>query len=175
MINGQKEIWIKTGNNARTNKRIIAISNCGRIMRANGKIEFTHYRQPLSINGKCIRIHRVLAEYFIPKTENDIMLGRDVVDHISHAPENMNVNDIRNLRWCTVKENSNFTEAIINRAITKTTFRPLHETWNKGLSTSYTDFGKKFVEHFNILATDDYNLYRREKRIYVKTGKCSWE
>jgi len=175
MINGQKEIWIKTGNNARTNKRIIAVSNCGRIMRANGKIEFTKYRQNLSINGKCVRIHRLLAEFFIPKTENDIMLCRDTVDHITHTPEGMNVNDVRNLRWCTQKENSNFTEAKINLAITKTTFSSFDEPWNKGLSTSYTEFGKKYVAHYNILATDDYNLYRKEKRIYIKTGKCSWE
>lgn len=173
MINGQKEIWVATNNKARTNLRVIAFSNCGRIMRANGIVEFTKYRQVISINGQEIRIHRLLAETFIPKSEDDILKKRNCIDHITHAPEGMNVNDIRNLRWCTHKENCNFTEVRINRAPSQ--FKNGHETWNKGLSTSYTDFGKKFVEHFNILATDDYNLYRREKRIYVKTGKCSWE
>lgn len=173
MINGQKEIWIATNNNARTPLRIIAFSNCGRIMRANGSIEFTKYRQPISINGITKRIHVFIAEAFIPKSEDDILKKRNCIDHITHAPENININDVRNLRWCTHKENCNFTEVRINRASSQ--FKHGHETWNRGVSTYYSYFGEKFVKYFNMLATEDYNLYRREKRIWKKTGKCSWE
>lgn len=175
MINGQKEIWVRIGNNARTPKRIIAISNCGRILRANGNIEFTAYRQNMSYNGKLIRMHVLIAKLFLHKSEDDIIKCRNIVDHITHSPENMNINDVRNLRWCTMKENSNFVEAKINRILSNTLFTSQRETWNKGLSTAHSVFGKKFVEYFNMLATADYNLYRREYRIFKRTGKCSWE
>lgn len=173
MINGQKEIWVATNNKARTKMRVIAFSNCGRIMRANGTIEFTKYRQPISINGVTKRIHVFIAEAFIPKTEDDILKKRNCIDHRTHAPENININDVRNLRWCTHKENCNFTEVLINRAPSQ--FKHGHDTWNKGVSTTRTEFGKKFVSHFDCLINYDYNLYRREKKIWERTGKCSWE
>ena len=124
MINGKKEIWVATNNKARTKLRVIAFSNRGRIMRANGSIEFTKYRQPISINGVTKRIHVFIAEAFIPKTEDDILKKRNCIDHITHAPENININDVRNLRWCTQKENCNFDECINNMKG--------REAWNKG-------------------------------------------
>lgn len=39
----------------------------------------------------------------------------------------MNINDVRNLRWCTTKENNNFEEALINKRGLKRT----EETKNK--------------------------------------------
>lgn len=58
-----------------------------------------------------VRVSRLIAYYFIPKTEEDIRLGRDVIDHITHTPDGMNINDVRNLRWCTKHENDTFPEA----------------------------------------------------------------
>ena len=39
MVNGQKEIWVKTESNFRRGYNVVAFSNCGRIMRANGSCE----------------------------------------------------------------------------------------------------------------------------------------
>lgn len=113
MINGQKEIWISTGNNANSRRNIIAVSNCGRIMRKNGKIEIASFRQKVSVGEKRSRmlLYRFLANNFIAKTEEDILKQRNVIDHITHTPDCMYINDVRNLRWCTQRENCNFEEA----------------------------------------------------------------
>ena len=53
-------------------------------------------------NGKQknIKIHRLVAEAFIPKTD-----GKEFVDHIDGDRQNNNVN---NLRWCTQAENKRY-------------------------------------------------------------------
>ena len=53
-------------------------------------------------NGKQknIKIHRLVAEAFIPKID-----GKEFVDHIDGDRQNNNVN---NLRWCTQAENNSF-------------------------------------------------------------------
>lgn len=92
----------------RADNAIIAISNLGNMKRRNGVIEPIPLRQ--TIGGERILAYRLLLEHFKPRTTEDIALSRDQVDHISHNPIDMNVNDIRNLRWCTAKENHNFEE-----------------------------------------------------------------
>ena len=50
-------------------------------------------------------VHKIVAEAFIPKTEEDILLNRTEVDHKDGNKLNNNVN---NLRWCTHAENISF-------------------------------------------------------------------
>ncbi len=116
MINGQKEIWISTGNKSNYRPTIIAVSNCGRIMRKNGKIEIASLRQSVYVGEKRLQmyVYRFLANNFITKTEDDILKQRNFIDHITHTPTNMHINDVRNLRWCTHQENCNFQEAKLN-------------------------------------------------------------
>lgn len=110
------EIWIKLINKRLLKNTIIEISNTGLMKRYDGTIEVMPLRQAIHTRPK-IYASRVLAEHFIPKTEEDIALGRNQVDHITHNPVGMNVNDIRNLRWCTRDENSGFAEARNNKRI----------------------------------------------------------
>jgi hypothetical protein len=121
MINEQKEIWISTGNKANYRITIIAVSNCGRIMRKNGKIEIASRRQCVYVGEKRSQmlLHRFLANNFIVKTEEDILKQRTVIDHITHTPDNLYINDVRNLRWCTQRENCNFEEAKFNQSKVK--------------------------------------------------------
>lgn len=53
----------------------------------------------VSINGKKVLLHRLLAETFIPNPEN-----KPEIDHIDGNPTN---NKLDNLRWATHKENLN--------------------------------------------------------------------
>ena len=50
-------------------------------------------------------VHKIVAEYLIPKTEEDISLKRNCVDHIDGNRLN---NIVTNLRWCTHEENVTF-------------------------------------------------------------------
>lgn len=156
MINRQKEIWIST-NNSRNKNTVIAISNCGRIMRKNGNIEFSYYKQQIRICGKLIFVYQFIANHFILKTENDLLKQRIYIDHITHLPVNMNINDVRNLRWCTNKENHNFKEARLNKRKPK------------------SEFGLKYNEHYGYGCTENKNQYAKERMWFMKYGKCRWE
>ena len=118
MINGQREIWISTENKSERCSAIIAVSNCGRIMRKDGKIEIASCRQQVYVGEKRLQmlVYRFLATTFITKTEEDILKQRNFIDHITHTPTDMYINDVRNLRWCTNRENCNFPEAKLNQS-----------------------------------------------------------
>lgn len=158
MINGQKEIWISTNPQRKDAMNAIAISNCGRLMRGDGTIEFTKLRQQVTFYGERRRIHRILADFFIPKTEEDIIRQRDVIDHITHNPTNMNVNDIRNLRWCTKLENDRFPER------------------RKQLSNVMKGYvAKSIEEHYGKPISDIRRIYENERSYYQRHKKFRWE
>lgn len=110
------EIWIETNNKNSNPKTIIRFSNFGRITRKNGEIEFSKMITQVRIDGKEMKLCHAIAKYFIPKTDEDVKLHRDIIDHITHNPSEYNVNDVRNLRWATKAENNTFPEAMENRA-----------------------------------------------------------
>lgn len=58
-------------------------------------------------NYKTYKIHRLVAELFIPKIP-----GKDYVNHIDGNPKN---NTVENLEWCSLSENSWHSWNIIGR------------------------------------------------------------
>lgn len=117
------ELWIKTNNKPIRGNIIIEISNMGRLKRLDGIIYDSKLRQTVKFNGKLTRVYRVIAETFLPNPDN-----KPCVDHKTHKPINMNINDIRNLRWCTHQENDSFPEAIKNKRNAKIGTHPSEET-----------------------------------------------
>ena len=132
--------WLELKLESKKPDRIVAITDTGLMKRHNGVIEPIPYRQNITLNGKKVRAYRILAENFLPKTEEDIKLGRDCIDHITHTPAEMNINDVRNLRWCTYKENLNFEEAKRNKSLSMKG-KP---SWNKGLH------GGEYLSHYKL-------------------------
>lgn len=133
------EIWINTNNKARTTLTIIAISNTGLMKRKNGSIKVAKLRDKVWFNHEYKFIYRIIAENFIPKTEEDIALGRNFIDHITHNPTDININDVRNLRWCTQKENCNFEETKRNKL-------GKHQSEETKLKLAKANIGKRHSE-----------------------------
>lgn len=77
-------------------------------------------------------IHRLVALAFVPKTQEDILMGRDVVNHKDLCPWN---NYYRNLEWTTTEEN--ITNAYINGAFDKPYMRVINNNthWSDGKVT----------------------------------------
>ena len=59
------------------------------------------YYLSISCYGKSFKLHRIIAEMFIP---NDDPVNKQWVNHIDGNSLNNNIN---NLEWCTPKENAN--------------------------------------------------------------------
>ena len=100
-----KEIWkeIKDFNNYQ-------ISNLGRVKNNFGKIlkpQLRHgyydiglYNEEYKLRPKLIKIHRLVAETFIPNPNNYPV--------VNHKDENKINNSVNNLEWCTTKYNLNY-------------------------------------------------------------------
>ena len=88
--------------------QVVAVSNMGMWKKRDGRIENIALRTGrVLIDGKRVRAYIVIAEHFLITVRRPDQI---CIDHITHEPEGMNVNDVRNLRWCTHKENNNFAE-----------------------------------------------------------------
>lgn len=109
------EEWKSINNTSYRGDTIVEVSNYGRLKLKSGEIRDSYYRQVMRYEGKTTKVHIVIAKLFMPKTDEDIRLGRNCIDHKTHNPIGININDVRNLRWCTYKENNNFEEGKLNK------------------------------------------------------------
>lgn len=91
----------------------------------------------LLLKGKDYKIHRLVAETFIPNPDN-----KPCVDHINTDRSN---NRVENLRWCTQKENCN--NQISKTNYQKGHFVPVVQLTLEGKPIKY--FDKMSIEGFN--------------------------
>lgn len=97
--------------NIKTNMYVV--SSYGRVFSLNTKRELKQqtsdrsYRRVMLMNenneSQPVPVHRLVATMFIPKTQEDIYLGRIYVNHKDLTPNN---NCIWNLEWVTAQENT---------------------------------------------------------------------
>lgn len=109
------EIWKEFIYSNKSNANYIAwhISNYGRLAK-NYKITYgKQHKDGYMFTGNMVPVHRIVATCFIPKTDEDIKLNRNYIDHIDGNRTN---NHYSNLRWCTIAENNNFPIARKNKS-----------------------------------------------------------
>lgn len=108
---------------------IYAASSAGRIKSIKtGKIHKLYVHKNgyvychLSKNGKAkvIRVHRLIAETFIPNPGN--------LQYINHKDEDKTNNCVDNLEWCTAKENATYGTRI-ERIVNKNLNHPRKSKW----------------------------------------------
>lgn len=86
-------------------------------------------------SAKTFPIHRLVALVFIPKTEEDIKLGRNTINHIDCIPDH---NEVCNLEWVTHNENIRLgAEARRNNI-------PVYSSIFKGHASNHMYFGENY-------------------------------
>lgn len=106
-------------------------------------------------------IHRLVYETF----KGRIPDGMEI-DHFDTNKEN---NSLDNLRLCTHKENMNNPKTKQHRS------KSLIGNTN-GKGKIFSEFGKKFKEHYGVTYYESPKLYSREYTWYYSHNKvCRWE
>lgn len=149
-----EEIWINIRPQHSSRFAITDVSNLGRVRFSNGMVKIAPMYGKVMVDGVSSEISHIIAESFV-KRDNET---QTLVDHRSHNPVGMNINDFRNLRWCTHKENSNFEEAKANMIAGMT-------------GVPKTQFGKWFLSHFPDGVKNHRNEYVYYYKRYKETGE----
>jgi len=92
-------------------------------------------------NTKRFQVHRLVAEYFIPNTQN-----KKCVNHIDGNPSN---NNVSNLEWCTHQENERHSYDVLgkvcqNRKLTDTEAKYILLNGVKGKKGNVTILMQKY-------------------------------
>lgn len=169
IYNGIEEEWIYLNHKCYTGRTIIALSNRGRMKRKNGVVEEIPYGKQVCLNGKILRCYQILLNHFKPKTEEDKELERDEADHITHNPIGMNINDVRNLRWCTQQENCNFAEARHNKSNAQKGRKFSAETRKKISEATKGKNNPMFGKNHNTETKYKMSLSRKGKKLSAET------
>jgi hypothetical protein len=107
------EQWIDLPRVRNRNDDIVAISNTGKYRRRDSTEGTLKLRQNVTYEGKHEYCYHIIAEHFLITVRRP---DQNCIDHITHHPTEYNINDVRNLRWCTNIENNNFEEARANKS-----------------------------------------------------------
>lgn len=85
----------------------------------------------VDIHGKAYRVHRMVAECFIPKIDGK--------NHINHRDHNRANNRVDNLEWCTQAENNRYSAHLKRHLYSKSTTN----TGERYITSYFNDYGNK--------------------------------
>lgn len=127
------EQWLDLPKERRTRGKesLVSISNTGKYRRADGTIGCLDLRHKVRYLGELERCYRIIAEHFLITVKRP---DQNQIDHITHYPTEYNVNDVRNLRWCTHKENCGFEEGVNKRS------KENHSNWKGDSANPITKY-----------------------------------
>lgn len=107
--------------------------------------------------GKCINIHRLVAQVFIPNPDN--------LPQVNHRDEDKTNNNVTNLEWCSAKYNINYGTSKIRNRQTRI---------NKGIWTGLNriEYSKNYYEnnkeYFKEYRKDYYQSNKERLKEYGK-------
>ena len=163
------EKWIEIPKVQNQKNAIIAISSTGKYRKLDGTVGCLELRQRIRYCGKLEYCYRVIAENFLITVRRPDQV---FIDHITHTRTEYKVNDVRNLRWCTPKENSNFEEAKDNQSCEN------NPNW-KGNDVEAAGAYRRALKQYNDgniteeefqPYRDGWAEYRRQRKIAKKTS-----
>jgi hypothetical protein len=164
------EQWYEIQRIHTNNQSIAALSNTGKYRRVDGSEGILDLRHKVQHKGTKQLAYRIIAEHFLITVKRP---DQNQIDHITHHPMEYNVNDVRNLRYCTQTENTNFDEAKENGKFCKIGKKnPMYGKTGEN-SPMWGRTGDKHP-HWKGDSVGPVGRYKRAKKLY-KAGKITEE
>jgi hypothetical protein len=154
----QNELWKVVGN--------VQVSNKGRVKKKDGSITYgtdSHGYKCVTIQGKCVKIHQLVAILFIPNPNN--------LPIVNHLDGNKTNNDVSNLVWSTHAENVQHAQDTgLNSGCKRVRLVELNQEFPSIASAA------RWIQEQTHLEEDRPNFMTLRKRITVgKAGEYTWE
>lgn len=158
-----QEKWIKLDRSMcrRCKDTIIELSDHGRYRRIDGSIGVLNLRHQIRLGDRTVLASHIIADNFLITVKRPDQVD---IDHITHTPNGINVQDIRNLRYCTHKENMNFEERKdkLSKSLVK-----FNEAHRDGLSPHWTN-----TPSLRTIYNRAWKAYKRGKVSYDEMKKA---
>ena len=168
------EQWIELPRVLNRKNYIVAISNTGKYRRVDGSEGALDIRHHVRIEGKPEKCSHVIAEHFLITVKRP---DQTWIDHITHYPAEYNVNDVRNLRWCTKAENQGFEEARVNvsKAMRGARVGSNHPMWKGDDASPRAHYYRaKKLYKAGQMTEEEFQTYRDALQEYRRDKKATY-
>ena len=145
----------------------------GKFIKASKKND-GYCRVCLTKNGcrKCINIHRLVAQSFLPNPDN--------LPQVNHKDEDKTNNNVTNLEWCTAKYNINYGTSQQRRILTNINSGKYTGLTRTEYCKKYRENNKEYFKEYrkdyyqsnkDILKEQSKNYYENNKEYYKEYNR----